>query len=97
MNFYELREKYDSIIFKSFNCAESDTEIKISYFYKLGEFDFEHLLIIPKKYFFHLENIIDKDVFLFNLGIMEIINMLLIMGLNIIKIEKSLMLNILIM
>jgi len=74
MNFYELREKYDSILFKSFNCVENEKEIKINYLYKLGEYTFNHELHIPKKYFFHLENMIDKDVFLFNLGIIEIIN-----------------------
>ncbi|MBE5812913.1 MAG: hypothetical protein E7314_04580 [Clostridiales bacterium] len=74
MNFYELRENYSSIIYKNFKCAESGNEIKINYLYKLGEFDFNHELIIPKKYFFHLENMIDKDVFLFNLGLIEIIN-----------------------
>lgn len=74
MNFYELREKYESIIYKSFNCIENEDEIKINYLYKLGEHNFNHQLLIPKKYFFHLENMIDKDVFLFNLGLMEIIN-----------------------
>ena len=54
MNFYELREKYDSIIYKKYNCIENDNEIKISFLYKLGEHDFEHVLVIPKKYFFHL-------------------------------------------
>ena len=74
MNFYELREKYDSIIYKKCTCIEDDKEIKINYLYKLGEFDFEHVLVIPKKHFFHLENMADKDVFLFNLGLIEIIN-----------------------
>lgn len=74
MNFYELREKYNSIIYKKYSCIENENEIKITFLYKLGEFDFEHMITIPKKYFFHLENMIDKDVFLFNLGLMEIIN-----------------------
>ena len=54
MNFNELREKYDSIIYKSYKCIEKDNEIKINYLYKLGEFNFEHILVIPKKKFFHL-------------------------------------------
>lgn len=74
MNFYELREKYDSIIYKNFTYIETDEELSISYLYKLGEHNFNHKITIPKKHFFHLENITDKDVFLFNLGIIEIIN-----------------------
>ena len=37
MDFYELRKKYDSIIYKSFKSVEDEKEIQISYLYKLGE------------------------------------------------------------
>lgn len=74
MDFFELREKYDSITYKSFKCIETERELEINYIYMMGEHRFCHKLNIPKKNFFHLENMIDKDVFIFNLGIIEIIN-----------------------
>lgn len=74
MKFDELRKKYESIVYKSFSCVEDKSEIKITYLYKLGECNFNHELVIPKKYFFKVENMIDKDIFLFNLGLIEIIN-----------------------
>lgn len=74
MKFDELRKKYEAIVYKSFSCVEDKSEIKITYLYKLGEYNFSHELVIPKKYFFKLENMTDKDIFLFNLGLIEIIN-----------------------
>lgn len=74
MKFDELRKKYESIVYKSFSCVEDKSKIKITYLYKLGEYNFNHELVIPKKYFFKVENMIDKDIFLFNLGLIEIIN-----------------------
>lgn len=74
MKFDELRKKYESIVYKSFSCVEDKSEIKITYLYKLGEYNFNHELVIPKKYFFKVENMIDKDIFVFNLGLIEIIN-----------------------
>lgn len=74
MTFNELREKYSSISFDLYEYIEDENNIKVYFYYSMGEFNFKHELIIPKKDFFVMANASEKDVFLFNLGVMEIIN-----------------------
>ncbi len=74
MNVNELREKFDNISYNSFICKENQDDLEISYFYQLGEYDFTHKINIPKKKFFNLNNLKEKDVFLFNLGLVELIS-----------------------
>lgn len=74
MNFEELREKFDNISYDSFTYTENEKDLEISYFYTLGEYKFVHRISILKKKFFVLENVKDKDIFLFNLGIVELIS-----------------------
>ena len=38
----------------------------IDYHYTMGEFHFVHKLKILKRAFFHVENLVDKEVFLFH-------------------------------
>ena len=74
MTFNELREKYHSISFDLYEYIEDENNINVYFYYSMGEFNFKHSLIIPKKDFFVMENASHRDVFLFNLGVMEIIN-----------------------
>jgi len=74
MTFNELREKYSSISFDLYEYIEDEKNINIYFYYSMGELHFKHTLVIVKKDFFVMENVIDKDVFLFNLGVMELIN-----------------------
>lgn len=74
MTFDELRSKYHSISFDLYEYIEDEKNINVYFYYSMGELNFKHTLIIVKKDFFVMENVSEKDVFLFNLGIMEIIN-----------------------
>jgi len=74
MNFYELREKFDSISYDSFSYKENEKDLEISYFYTLGEYSFIHKVNILKKKFFIMDNLKEKDIFLFNLGMAELIS-----------------------
>ena len=74
MNVNELREKFDNISYNSFTYKENLEDLEISYFYSLGEYKFTHKINIPKKKFFNLNNLKEKDVFLFNLGLVELIS-----------------------
>lgn len=74
MNFNELRDKYDSISYDSFSFAERENDLEISFFYSLGDISFIHKLNIIKKKFFDLTTLVDKDIFLFNLGLVELIS-----------------------
>ncbi len=74
MNFAELRKKIDNISYDGFSCKENEKDVEINYFYTLGEYRFVHKISILKKKFFIMENIKDKDIFLFNLGMVELIS-----------------------
>jgi len=74
MNVNELREKFDNISYNSFTYKENQSNLEISYFYQLGEYNFTHKINIIKKKFFNLNNLKEKDVFLFNLGLVELIS-----------------------
>lgn len=74
MNFAELRKKFDNISYDGFSCKENEKDVEINYFYTLGEYRFVHKISILKKKFFIMENIKDKDIFLFNLGMVELIS-----------------------
>ena len=74
MNFNELREKFDNISYDSFSYKENEKDLELSFFYTLGEYKFTHKLNILKKSFFIMDNLIEKDIFLFNLGIVELIS-----------------------
>jgi len=74
MKFEELREKFDSISYDSFSVKENVEDLEISYFYTLGEYKFIHKINILKKKFFVLDNLRDKEIFLFNLGMAELIS-----------------------
>ena len=74
MTFNELREKFDSISYDSFSYKENENDLEVSFFYTLGEYKFTHKLNIIKKKFFIMENLKDKDIFLFNLGMVELIS-----------------------
>ena len=74
MNFTELRKKFDNISYDGFSCKENEKDVEINYFYTLGEYRFVHKISILKKKFFIMENIKDKDIFLFNLGMVELIS-----------------------
>lgn len=74
MTFSELREKFDAVSYDKFTCSESDDSYDINYYYSLGEFHFVHRLSILKRDFFRPENLEDKDVFLFHLGLCELIS-----------------------
>lgn len=74
MNFEELRDNFDNISYDNFSYKENENDLEVSFFYSLGEIKFVHKLNIIKKHFFIMENIVDKDVFLFNLGMVELIS-----------------------
>ena len=74
MTINELREKFDNISYNSFTYKENQDDLEISYFYQLGEYSFTHKINIIKKKFFNLNNLKEKDVFLFNLGLVELIS-----------------------
>ena len=74
MNFNELREKYKSISYDSFSYKENEKDLEISFFYTLDDISFVHKINIAKKVFFIMDNLVDKDIFLFNLGIAELIS-----------------------
>ena len=74
MTINELREKFDNISYNSFTYKENQDDLEITYFYQLGEYNFTHKINILKKKFFNLNNLKEKDVFLFNLGLVELIS-----------------------
>jgi len=74
MFFNELRERFDNISYDSFSFKENERDLEISYFYTLGEYKFTHKINILKKKFFIMDNARDKDIFLFNLGMAELIS-----------------------
>src|SRR5574344_3009639 len=74
MKFDELREKYKSISYDKYEYSESENSFDIDYYFTLGKITFIHKISIIKKEFFVLDNLKDKDVFLFNLGIAELIS-----------------------
>ena len=74
MNFEELREKYESISYDSFSFRENENDLEINFFYSLGDIKFVHKLNVIKKHFFVMDNLVDRDVFLFNLGMAELIS-----------------------
>jgi len=74
MEFNELRERFESISYDSFSCKENEEDLEISYFYSLGEYSFVHKINILKKKFFIMDNLREKDIFLFNLGLVELIS-----------------------
>ena len=74
MNFNELRDKYDSISYDSFSFKQNENDFEISFFYTLGDIKFVHRLNVINKHFFDVDNLKDKDVFLFNLGLVELIS-----------------------
>ncbi|MBQ7668793.1 MAG: hypothetical protein IJS47_05660 [Clostridia bacterium] len=74
MTFNELRDKYEAIFFEKYEYIENDKNINIYFYYTLGDYHFTHTIVIPKKEVFAINNMVEKDAFLFNLGVMEIIN-----------------------
>jgi len=74
MNFNELRVKFDTISYDSFSYKENEGDLEVSFFYTLGEYKFTHKINIIKKKFFIIENLKEKDIFLFNLGLAELIS-----------------------
>ncbi len=74
MRFEELREKFDNISYDSFTYKENENDLEINYFYSLGEYSFTHKISILKKKFFSLGNANERDIFLFNLGMAELIS-----------------------
>lgn len=74
MDFLKFREKYDSISYDSFSFKENEKDLEVSFFYSLNDIHFVHKINIIKKHFFVLDNLVDKDVFLFNLGMAELIS-----------------------
>ena len=74
MTFSELREKFEYISYDKFIFSETADSYDVDYYYSLGEFRFIHKLNILKRDFFKRENLEDKGVFLFNLGLCELIS-----------------------
>lgn len=74
MTFLELREKYKNISYDKFTFNETENSYDVAYYYTLGEYHFVHKLSILKREFFKIENLKDKDVFLFNIGLCELIS-----------------------
>ena len=74
MTFSELREKFEYISYDKFIFSETEDSYDVDYYYSLGEFRFIHKVNILKRDFFKRENLEDKGVFLFNLGICELIS-----------------------
>ena len=72
--FNQLREQYKEIIYDSFNVEELDNSLRITYKYILGEHIFNHRLEFEKRNFFKYDNLQYKDVFVFNLGIVGMVN-----------------------
>jgi len=79
MTFDELREKYSSISFDLYEYIEDERNITIYFYYSMGEFNFKHTLVIPKKKFFVIKNFSEKNFFFFNLGFLGIFNFLFVM------------------
>jgi len=74
MEFLELREKFDNISYDSFTFRENENDYEISYFYTLGEYKFTHKINIIKKHFIKVPDEKERNVFLFNLGLAELIS-----------------------
>jgi len=74
MTFSELREKFECISYDKFTFSESDDSYEVNYYYSLGEFRFVHNLNILKRDFFKTENLKEKEVFLFHIGLCELIS-----------------------
>lgn len=74
MTFSELREKFEYISYDKFIFSEMEKSYDVDYHYTLGEFHFVHKLNILKRDFFHPKNLEDKEVFLFHLGLCELIS-----------------------
>ena len=74
MEFTKLREKFDSISYDSFSFREKENDYEINYFYTLGEYSFTHKINILKKHFTKVPHEKERNVFLFNLGLAELIS-----------------------
>ena len=74
-NYKELREKYNKLIYKSYEVINNDTNIQVKYTYMLGEYTFTPSIYIDKEYIKAKD--IDKDYLnylFFNFGLVNIIN-----------------------
>jgi len=74
MKFLELREKFDCISYDKFVFLETNDSYDVDYHYTLGEFHFVHKVSILKRDFFKTENLREKEVFLFHIGLCELIS-----------------------
>lgn len=74
MTVYEFREKFDNISYDSFSFKENMDDYEISYFYTLGEHNFTHKINIVKRDFFKSIDEKERNIFLFNLGLVELIS-----------------------
>ena len=72
--FNQLRAKYKEFIYDSFNVEELEESIKITYKYIMGEHTFIHNIEFEKRDFFKYDNLQYKEAFVFNLGIVGIVN-----------------------
>ena len=74
-NYKELREKYNKLIYKSYEVINNDTNIQVKYTYMLGEYTFTPSIYIDKEHIKTKD--IDEDYLnylFFNFGLVNIIN-----------------------
>lgn len=74
MEFSKLRETYENISYDKFEFIDENDCLNVNYYFSLDEIKFIHRISILKKNFFIPENLKDKDIFLFNLGLVELIS-----------------------